>query len=58
MTEELKVVEEELIEEEKKETKVKVTIPLQKIKGVVPQNKMPKQTFSKKPMTRSAGRGR
>jgi hypothetical protein len=57
MTEENKVVEEEL-DEEKKEQRVKVTIPHQKIKGVVPQKKMPKQVFNKKPMTRSAGRGR
>lgn len=52
------VLEEEIKEEEKKEVKVKVTIPHQKIKGVIPQKKLPKQTFSNKPMTRSAGRGR
>ena len=54
--EENKVVEEEL--EEEKEKRVKVVIPHQKIKGVVPQKKMPKQVFNNKPMTRSAGRGR
>jgi hypothetical protein len=56
MTEENKIAEEELDEE--KEKRVKVTIPHQKIKGVVPQKKIPKQVFNKKPMTRSAGRGR
>ena len=56
MTEENKIVEEEL--EEEKEKRVKVVIPHQKIKGVVPQKKIPKQVFNKKPMTRSAGRGR
>jgi predicted transcriptional regulator len=59
MNEENKVVEEELeLEEEKKEQKHKVVLPHQKIKGVVPQKKMPKQVFNKKPITRSAGRGR
>jgi hypothetical protein len=66
--EETKVVEEKVHEtgtdnpidfpESKKDQRVKVVLPHQKIKGVVPQKKMPKQVFNKKPMTRSAGRGR